>query len=218
MSAGGEIRVKRVAAITPHHDAIYEVGKKMLADSVDVGREFSKFMVSLALSAIPIYVGLVGLLGIKHVASPLFFLPPGAFLLAAVLFVFAYFPRQGKYSLDIIEEIEGARDRALNSRNSLLYLAMVSFVGGIVLALGILASVARAPAVGPTKFVTVFIPKDAAPQDAQAMLGKFGAALSARGAGAAQLQEFELDSGFLWVGLVDQDQNASEEEIWKTKP
>ena len=40
-----------VQDISPHNKALYEAGKKMLVDSIDVGREFCKFMTTTSLGA-----------------------------------------------------------------------------------------------------------------------------------------------------------------------
>ena len=47
-------RVSNAQPITPHNDALYEAGKKLLVDSIETGREFCKLMITTWLSAIPI--------------------------------------------------------------------------------------------------------------------------------------------------------------------
>jgi hypothetical protein len=58
MADGIEVRT---APESPHNAALYEAGKQLLVDSVEVGRDFCKFMVGVSTGAIPTYLALVGL-------------------------------------------------------------------------------------------------------------------------------------------------------------
>ena len=94
------IELERVQDITPHNKALYEAGKKLLVDSVDVGREFCKFMTTTTLGAIPAYLALLKLVLPKDYSlhsydEVLFLAPPMIFLASAALFVLGYFPQKG---------------------------------------------------------------------------------------------------------------------------
>ena len=54
-----EISVENVEKTTPHNKALYEAGKSLLIDSINTGREFCKFMITISTSAIPIHLGLL---------------------------------------------------------------------------------------------------------------------------------------------------------------
>ena len=42
------VRVKAVSPLRPSTEALFELGKAMLSDSISVGREFAKFMIGVA--------------------------------------------------------------------------------------------------------------------------------------------------------------------------
>ena len=117
--------VSDVRPVSPHNQAIYEAGKKMLIDSVDVGRSFSQFMITLSSSLIMVYIGILQFIWGKETLAPtlgsaLYLLPPIFFLVSCALFIISYFPRTDNYSLDILEEIKTARRRSSNTGPSLL--------------------------------------------------------------------------------------------------
>jgi hypothetical protein len=131
------IELDEVKDITPHNKALYEAGKKMLVDSVDVGREFCKFMTTTTLGAIPTYLALLKLVLPKDYALQshdelVFLLPPLTFLAASVLFVLGYFPRKGSLSLDFPEDIERDRNTTIRRRYRYSVVAFSLLCAGIV--------------------------------------------------------------------------------------
>jgi hypothetical protein len=154
------IQVGAAQPITPHNEAVYEAGKQMLVESVSVGREFCTFMVGVSTGAIPLYLALLGLAlpkdyrpsweqGIAAVV------PAAAFLLAAVAFALGVFPRSGTFSLDVIEQIEAARNRAMAWRGRLATIGFVIFglaaLAAIIATIGALRVKAPASESKPTK-------------------------------------------------------------------
>jgi len=140
-----KIKLEQVQDITPHNKALYEAGKKLLVDSVDVGREFCKFMTTTTLGAIPVYLALLKLVLPKDYSlhsydEVLFVVPPIIFLISAVLFVLGYFPQKGKLSLDLPDEIERERSVTISRRHRYAVFAFSVFCVGIVLGVWILIS------------------------------------------------------------------------------
>jgi len=126
--------------LTPHNRALYEAGKTILVDSISTAREFCKFMISLSIAAVPVYVGLLKLvLPNEHTISGhegvIFFIPAALFLLAAGVFTTGYYPQTMRFSLDIIEEIEGTRLTVIRRRGRLASLGCCAFLAGTVAAL-----------------------------------------------------------------------------------
>ena len=139
------IELERVQDITPHNKALYEAGKKLLVDSVDVGREFCKFMTTTTLGAIPAYLALLKLVLPKDYSlhsydEVLFLAPPMIFLASAALFVLGYFPQKGRLSLDLPAEIERERSVTIRRRHRYASAAFSVFCIGIVLGGWILVS------------------------------------------------------------------------------
>jgi len=135
----------RAQPVTPHNRALYEAGKQMLVASVDVGREFCKFMVGVSTGAIPLYLALLQLAlpkdfrpswerGIVEIA------PAVVFLLAAGAFAVGVFPRTGTFSLDVPAQIDAARTKAINWRR--LWAITGSALFGAAALVGIVVTVA----------------------------------------------------------------------------
>lgn len=132
-----KIELEQVQDITPHNKALYEAGKKLLVDSLDVGREFCKFMTTTTLGAIPTYLALLKLVLPKdyslHSYDEVIFLVPAlTFLASSVLFVLGYFPQKGSLSLDLPVEIERERSTTIQRRYRYAIWAFIIFCIGIV--------------------------------------------------------------------------------------
>ena len=115
------IVLEEVEDVSPHNKALYEAGKTLLVQSVEVGREFCKFMTTTALGAIPVYIGLLKLVlpkdySLQSYDEIVFLSPPRLFLLAAIVFVLGYFPQRGSLSLDLPAEIDRERSTSINRR------------------------------------------------------------------------------------------------------
>jgi hypothetical protein len=128
-----KIEIEQVQDITPHNKALYEAGKKLLVDSVDIGREFCKFMTTTTLGAIPAYLALLKLVlpkdySLQSYDEILFLAPPMIFLIAAVFFILGYFPQRGRLSLDLPAEIERERSTTIIRRNDMQSLHFLFFV------------------------------------------------------------------------------------------
>lgn len=130
------VEPESVENITPHNKALYEAGKALLVQSVKVGREFCRFMATVALGAVPSYIALLKLVLPKDYSleardEVVFLAPPFLFLLSAIVFAVGYFPRKGKLSLDLPEEIEQERTETIRRRNC------YAVTGFIILCIGI---------------------------------------------------------------------------------
>lgn len=127
------VDVQQVSTISPHSKALYETGKAILLDTVSTGREFCKSMIGVSTGAIPIYLGILTFLlpkefGLGISAGWTIALPAIGFLVTSLLFTFGYLPVSGKFSLDIVEEIEGALEKIINSRKRFIWSGLVVFV------------------------------------------------------------------------------------------
>jgi hypothetical protein len=131
------ISVVDVEATTPHSEALMEAGKAMLLDSIDVGRDFCKTMITVCSGAIPIHVALIGLAAGKEfsfdagtgalaLAAPIFYLG------ALCVFAYGYFPSRGSISIENIDEIEHARKCAIERRIESSQAGVVIFVVGVL--------------------------------------------------------------------------------------
>lgn len=134
------VEVQQVSAISPHSKALYETGKAILLDSISTGREFCKSMIGTSTSAIPIYLGILTFLLPKEFQlgiGPGFTiaLPAIGFLIASILFTLGYLPVSGKFSLDIIEEIEGTLNKIIANRKHFIWSGLTVFVFSTLLAI-----------------------------------------------------------------------------------
>jgi len=134
------IKVEAVSELTPHNEAIYEAGKKLLAESITVGREFCKSMISINTGAIPIYLGILVfllpdgyLLGFQR--GIVIVIPALLYLLAAIIFAFGYLPRTGEFSLDLIDEIARTRRIAITQMKRFIYAGFFCFIVATIMAI-----------------------------------------------------------------------------------
>jgi hypothetical protein len=133
-----QVEVSNVGARTPHNEGLYDAGRALLVESVAVGREFCKSMITVSSSAIPIYVGLVGLTVGDNFHPTVgqglvLLLGPVVLLGAATVFALGYFPKQVAFSLDLPGEIEAARLAIVRKRQRLAIIGFVLCVAGVVL-------------------------------------------------------------------------------------
>ena len=132
-----EISVESVEATTPHNKALYEAGKSILIDSITTGREFCKFMITLTTSAIPVHLGLLKFfLTDKYTLTfhqdLIVTIPSILFLIASIIFTFGYYPKIGKFSLDIIQEIDNERTKTIKRRRKLTIWGFAVFAFAIL--------------------------------------------------------------------------------------
>ena len=131
-------RVSAAQPITPHNDALYEAGKKLLVDSVETGREFCKLMITTCVSAIPIYLSLLQLALPKGyragiLLGMLFVLPAILFLAGAVVAVVGYLPTMAEFSLDLPHEINRHRSATIRRRRIVAHVCLAVFAAGALL-------------------------------------------------------------------------------------
>jgi hypothetical protein len=133
------ITVSAAQTVTPHNQALYEAGKKLLVDSVDTGRDFCKFMITTNLAAIPVYLGLLKLMlpdtyYPTWTAGVVLMLPPVVFMVGASLSVSGYLPRLSTFSLDLPAEIDAEREATIQRRRHFALAAAVLFAVSAILA------------------------------------------------------------------------------------
>jgi hypothetical protein len=134
------VKVVSVEAVSPHNEGLYEAGKAMMVDSVNVGRDFCKSMIPVATGAIPVYVALLALAVGKEFRPDLrqgfvLTLAPVAYLLATVAFALGYFPTSSGFSLDIPSEIQQARAATIGRRKRYSTIGLALLVLGVALSI-----------------------------------------------------------------------------------
>jgi hypothetical protein len=127
--------------VTPHNAALYEAGKALLVESISVGRDFCKDMISVCAGAMPIYFALLTFVLPKEysldlVAGVVDLIPSVLFLAAMIVFVLGYLPQAGTLSLDYPDEIERERDRTARRRQTFAQVGLVLFCLGVVAGIG----------------------------------------------------------------------------------
>jgi hypothetical protein len=127
-----DIEIKSVETTTPHNKALYEAGKALLIDSINTSREFCKFMITISTSAIPINLGLFKfVVPDKHIVTfqqgIIAAIPSFLFLIATIIFTIGYYPQIGKFSLDVIQQIEDERTKTILRRRKLTIIGFIIF-------------------------------------------------------------------------------------------
>jgi len=142
-SSGGEnsgndqVKVVGFSPITPHNEALFEAGKALLIQSIEIGRDFCKFMISICAGAIPVYLALLKFVvpdSYAFTTSQMNFILICVILFACalVVFVWGYFPQRGRFSLDIAEVIEKERKTTIRRRYVCSWLGLGIFLVGLV--------------------------------------------------------------------------------------
>src|SRR5690606_1119747 len=117
------LTVTAVEAVTPHNQALYEAGKKLLVESIETGRAFCKFMITTNMAAVPVYLGLLGFwlpagYRVSATAGAVLLVPPRLFLLGAIVAAYGFLPGMAQYSLDLPAEIAAARNASIRRRRT----------------------------------------------------------------------------------------------------
>ncbi|MHC4556175.1 MAG: hypothetical protein ACYTFW_04525 [Planctomycetota bacterium] len=139
MNKGADvIRVSGVQPLTPHQQALYKAGEKLLIDSLETGREFCRFMITTSMAAIPTYLALLKILLPKDwhattATGAIVLLPALLFLSAAIVSMLGYVPKTMEFSLDLPDDINRVRSKTIKRRHSFATIAVVIFVIGVVL-------------------------------------------------------------------------------------
>lgn len=133
-------KIESISELTPHNEALYDAGKKLLTESIIVGREFCKSMISINTGAIPIYLGILAfllpdgyLLGIQR--GILIITPALLYLLATIIFALGYLPRTSEFSLDVIDEIARELQIAISRLKRFIYIGIFCFVAATLMAI-----------------------------------------------------------------------------------
>lgn len=130
-----------ITNLSPHNKAMLEAGKKMIVDSIDVGREFCKFMITTSISAVPVYFAVLAFAGIPNVLnsnasiknSLLLLAPSLIFIISALLYMRGYLPDLGVFSLDSPDEIGNERKKIINRRSKYINWATSLFIFGVAI-------------------------------------------------------------------------------------
>lgn len=133
--------------LTAQDKALLEAGKKLLVDSIDVGREYCKYMIGVASGAIPAYIAVLKLGLPEHPDTPstptliLWALPAILFLAATLVFSFGYFPGTTAVSVDNIDGIAAVREAIIRRRKAWATAGFILFAGAVLI--GVWAVFAR---------------------------------------------------------------------------
>lgn len=133
-------QVISASPVTPHNRALYETGKALLNDSVAVGRDFCKFMISLSTSGIPVYLGIIKFFNDGNQTFSVFqkvliAVPAIIFLFASIVFAAGYYPQGTQFSLDLVDDIDRARRIIIKRRQKLSLVGFCLFLIATFLAI-----------------------------------------------------------------------------------
>jgi hypothetical protein len=126
-------------ALSPHNKALYEAGKSMLSESVSIGRDFCKFMITTTIGAIPVYLTILKLVlpqenGLTSSSKVLFVSPVILFLASTVVFIVGYLPQTGNLCLNIPDTIESQRSAVIQRRQKWTKIGFLFFLAAVSLA------------------------------------------------------------------------------------
>lgn len=137
-----EMEIVAGETLTPSDELTFEAGRKLFLESTDNGRDYCRHMISVAASAIPIYLALLG--NNQTLSSDLtLIVPPLLFLLSVIAFSWGYYPRQFFLNTSAEKDIEWVRLSLMHHRLKWASLGFIFFVIGIVTAVVVVLGVLR---------------------------------------------------------------------------
>lgn len=139
------IRASGVREISTQSEVLLALGEELMMQSLSKSQEFCKAMIGTSSGAVPIYIGLLTFaMPDRDIFQPNIIwaiVPPLLFLIAMLIFIVGYLPVKGKFSLEIISEIEEFREKTLKQRNTLIRVGVSLFSIGILWASVLVISV-----------------------------------------------------------------------------
>ncbi len=133
------IEVEGVSEVTPQNQTLFDIGRELIGQSLTVGRDYCKFMISTSFSAIPIFISIIAFSNpdktILDESKRIYLLIPILlFLAAALVFTRGYLPVRESFSLEIMEEIESIRTKTIHKRYILTRIGVVLFLVAVLTA------------------------------------------------------------------------------------
>lgn len=139
------IKASGVREISTQSKVLLALGEELMMQSLTKSQEFCKAMIGTSSGAVPIYIGLLTFaMPDREVFRPNIIwaiIPPLLFLIAMLIFIVGYLPVKGKFSLEIISEIDEFREKTLKRRNALIRAGVGLFSIGILWASVLVISV-----------------------------------------------------------------------------
>jgi hypothetical protein len=139
------IEASGVREISTQSKVLLALGEELMMQSLTKSQEFCKAMIGTSSGAVPIYIGLLTFaMPDRDVFQPNIIwaiIPPLLFLIAMLIFIVGYLPVKGKFSLEIISEIDEYREKTLKRRNALIRAGVGLFSIGILWASVLVISV-----------------------------------------------------------------------------
>ncbi len=129
---------------TPTEAALAEYGKQILLKSVETALDFHKTMLGISATFGTLVAALIPTLvwGDKDAAIPgaegwLLIVPLLLMLLSSVTFALGYYPRHASISINVIEDIQAAREKIISSRKLLAGVGLGLFSASLLLTVGL---------------------------------------------------------------------------------
>lgn len=131
------MEIVNVQDISPHNKAVYESGKKMLVDSITVGADFCKTMITISTGSIPTYLALIKFVQpekyvLNFTQISLIGFTAILFLSATISFAVGFLPTVSSFSLENLDEIELNRAKVIKKRALKIKLGMLFYILGVL--------------------------------------------------------------------------------------
>jgi uncharacterized membrane protein len=113
-----------------------ELGRKMIYDSLTSVNDYAKFMIGFNGVIAGLYSGLLKLLpqaSIQNLHPALLFLPVISFVISAIIFTMAYFPRMKRISLDRPSSILRAYKELTQEKMKMSQIGTAGFIFSVII-------------------------------------------------------------------------------------
>ncbi|WP_155309576.1 hypothetical protein [Desulfosarcina ovata] len=121
--------------LQPSDQALFGLGKKMVEESVQIGRDFAKTMIQFSFAAIPVYIAILKQYSAepKNTLEAIIQVAPNVFfLMSAMCFIVSFLPKKAEIVVNIVELMEEGLGKAAHRRSRLNYLGTVFFILGVL--------------------------------------------------------------------------------------
>jgi hypothetical protein len=143
--ANDVIVIEEAQLLTPLDEALLDVGKDLIKESVNQSREFHKTMLGLTATFSTLMASFFVILAIGVTNTPLkldtiqrifLIVPVFLMLISSLFFALGYYPRSTNIAIEDLTEVAIIVENVLKNRKLFALLGLLSFILAIILLLG----------------------------------------------------------------------------------
>ena len=133
-----EVDEEHARVPTVEDEILFKLTEKLFLESLDIGKDFSKSMITICMGLFPVYLGIISfLLGRpafkNYYEAFIFLLPCSTLIIALVFFLLSYFPAISKVTIIAPEQSAYIRERIIKRRRVFTLLGILVLLSSQIL-------------------------------------------------------------------------------------